>query len=93
MKKTIKKILATWFAFILIFGSVPLEALSQMDIHIPGISLLFSRLTGLFEIKASAAETSGTCGDNLTWTYDSSTYTLTISIKLHTYDVCTFLQL
>ncbi|MBQ8767743.1 MAG: leucine-rich repeat domain-containing protein [Clostridia bacterium] len=30
-------------------------------------------------ITVSAAETSGTCGDNLTWSYDESTGTLTIS--------------
>ena len=32
-----------------------------------------------FPVNTAAAATSGTCGDNLTWEYDSSTYTLTIS--------------
>lgn len=31
------------------------------------------------EVTAYAETTSGTCGDNLTWTYDAETYTLTIS--------------
>ncbi len=30
-------------------------------------------------ITATATETSGTCGENLAWTYDDTTYTLTIS--------------
>ena len=34
---------------------------------------------GLFEFTASAAATSGSCGDNLTWQYNTSTDTLTIS--------------
>lgn len=35
-------------------------------------------MISIIPITASAS-TSGTCGDNLTWDYDSSTYTLTIS--------------
>ena len=30
-------------------------------------------------VSASAAETSGTCGDNVMWTFDDTTGTLTIS--------------
>ena len=37
-------------------------------------------------IIASAATYGGTCGDNVTWTYDSSTYTLTISGTGDMYD-------
>ena len=33
----------------------------------------------LVPISSGAATYSGTCGDNLTWTYNTSTYTLTIS--------------
>lgn len=37
-------------------------------------------LTGLLPaVTASADTTSGTCGDNVTWTYDSDTKTLTLS--------------
>ena len=39
-----------------------------------------------FSIMSSAAETSGTCGDNLTWNFDESTGTLTISGKGAMYD-------
>ena len=44
------------------------------------LSLIFAFLIviSFIPITASAAA-SGTCGDNLNWTYDSSTYTLTIS--------------
>ncbi len=42
--------------------------------------LLFSVCpTGVFDFTAGAETVSGTCGDNLTWEYDTSTYTLTIS--------------
>ena len=34
---------------------------------------------GVFTFTASAATYSGSCGENLTWEYDDSTYTLTIS--------------
>ena len=34
---------------------------------------------GMFTFTASAETVSGTCGTNLTWQYDTSTYTLTIS--------------
>lgn len=37
-------------------------------------------------ITVSAESDSGTCGDNLTWTYDSSTFTLTISGTGSMYD-------
>ena len=44
-----------------------------------------------FEIKANAANTSGTCGENATWTYNESEKTLTISgtgaISDYDYDV------
>ncbi len=42
------------------------------------IILSIMLVISIVPITASAA-TSGTCGDNLSWTYDSSTYTLTIS--------------
>ena len=43
-------------------------------------------IISIIPITASAATYSGTCGDNLTWTYDSSTYTLTISGTGDMYD-------
>ncbi|MBQ3618681.1 MAG: hypothetical protein II939_11070, partial [Bacteroidales bacterium] len=35
--------------------------------------------TALFASSSAMAQTSGTCGDNATWTYDEATKTLTIS--------------
>ncbi len=43
------------------------------------IFLAILMVISIFPLTASAATYSGTCGDNVTWTYDSSTYTLTIS--------------
>lgn len=45
-------------------------------------------------ITASAAETSGTCGENLTWAYNKSTKTLTISGtgNMDDYDACLSLE-
>ena len=44
------------------------------------IILAILMIISIIPITASAeAPTSGTCGDNLTWSYDDSTYTLTIS--------------
>ncbi len=40
----------------------------------------------IIPLTASAAEISGTCGDNLTWTFDDSTGTLTISGTGEMYD-------
>ncbi|MBQ3151006.1 MAG: leucine-rich repeat domain-containing protein, partial [Clostridia bacterium] len=51
----------------MIFGSAPLSGLVDLD------------LLSLFELKAEAASYSGTCGDNLTWTLNTSTGALTIS--------------
>ena len=42
------------------------------------VILSIMMVISIVPITASAA-TSGTCGDNLTWTYDDSTGTLTIS--------------
>ena len=43
------------------------------------ILLTVSLLSGMLVFQTSAATESGTCGDNLTWTFDESTKTLTIS--------------
>lgn len=77
MKKVINRSLAILLACLLVLGGAPIEALSGLNLHWPNLG--FHGLSGLFEIKANATDTSGTCGDNMTWEYDESTATLTIS--------------
>ena len=50
------------------------------------IILAILMIISIIPITASAATYSGACGDNATWTYDSSTYTLTISGTGDMYD-------
>ena len=50
--------------------------------NILSIILAMLMVISIIPITASAATYSGTCGDNATWTYDSSTYTLTIAETL-----------
>ena len=50
------------------------------------IILAILMVMSIIPITASAATYSGACGDNLTWTYDSSTYTLIISGTGDMYD-------
>ena len=77
MKKVINRSLAILLACLLVLGGAPIEAQSGLNLHWPNLG--FHGLSGLFEIKANATDTSGTCGDNMTWEYDESTATLTIS--------------
>ena len=42
------------------------------------VTLAIIMVTSIIPITASAAAYSGTCGDNATWTYNTSSYTLTI---------------
>ena len=70
MKKFAKRTLSAMLALIMLFGASPIGALAEVD---------FPSLRDLFTIKAEAATYSGTCGDNLTWTLDTSTGKLTIS--------------
>ncbi len=50
----------------------------KMSRKLLSIILAIMMVITIVPLTASAA-TSGTCGDNLTWSYDTSTYTLTIS--------------
>lgn len=60
-----------------------MKKLSKFLAIIPAILMLVS----IIPITASATDpTSGTCGDNLTWSYDSTTQTLTISGTGDMYD-------
>ena len=67
MKRTSKKILSLFMALIMMFGAALIGALVGFD------------FLNLFEIKASAANYSGTCGENLTWSLDDETGELVIS--------------
>ena len=68
MKKKFKGALSLLLCMIMVFGAV---AVGGEGIELPSIS-------DIFGTKATAA-TSGTCGDNLTWSFDESTGTLEIS--------------
>ena len=66
MKKTFKKILCTLLVVVMCLTSAPLQGFVGIE---------------LFEwsFKTNAANHTGTCGDNLTWVFDSNTDVLTIS--------------
>ena len=68
MKKKFKGALSLLLCMIMVFGAV---AVGGEGIELPSIS-------DIFGTKVTAA-TSGTCGDNLTWSFDESTGTLEIS--------------
>ncbi len=65
--KTIKRIFAIFMCIVLTLTAAPLSGFVGLD------------LPNLFDFKAEAATYSGTCGDNLTWSLDTSTGVLNIS--------------
>ena len=67
MKRTLKKAMSILLAFTLLFGSL---ASGLSDVNWLGF---------VVNAKAEDSIASGTCGENLTWTLDESTGTLTIS--------------
>ncbi len=69
MKKMMKKFIATFLVVAIVFCSAPLSGL--VGLELPDWLDL--------SIKTLAAETSGTCGENLTWTLDTETGVLEIS--------------
>lgn len=67
MKKAFKKAISILLVAVMVLGAAPLAGFVGLDLNI---------------IKASAEEeipTSGTCGENLTWTFNEATGTLTVS--------------
>ncbi|MBQ6267107.1 MAG: leucine-rich repeat domain-containing protein [Clostridia bacterium] len=72
----IKRTIAILLAVLLLVGAAPLSGfvgLEWPEWHLP-------KLSALVATKAQAADpTSGSCGDNLTWSYNKGTKTLTIS--------------
>lgn len=71
MKNAIKKAISILLVAIMVFGAAPLAGF--VGLELPEINL--------FNTKAEAEEapTSGTCGENLTWTFDESTGELVIT--------------
>ena len=71
MKTKLHRLLACLLCAVLLLGLAPLSGF---------VGLEWPDFSALFATKAqAAAPTSGTCGENLTWNYDESTKTLTIS--------------
>ena len=73
--KKIKKLLASLMVAVMILTAAPLSGFVGMELNLDWIN--FDWLD--FMPKASAATYSGTCGDNLTWTFDDETGELVIS--------------
>ena len=71
MKKTVKKFVSLLLVMIMVCGVAPIGTLLGLD---------------LFSIKASAANLSGTCGANLTWTLDTKSGNFVISGTGDMYD-------
>ena len=69
MKKTVIKGLSVMLAVVLTLTAAPLSGFVGLELP--------KWLD--FSIMSKAAETSGTCGENITWTYDEETCTLTIA--------------
>lgn len=69
MKGIFRKVLASFIVAAMVISSAPLSGLAGLKI--PDWIC--------FSITSNAAEVSGTCGTNATWTYDDETFTLTIS--------------
>ncbi len=69
MKNILKRALATFLVVAIVLCSAPLSGL--VGLELPDWAD--------FSIESSAEQYSGTCGANLTWTFDESTGTLTIS--------------
>ena len=88
MKREMRRMLALILCVIMMLGTAPLSGfvglewpeidLPKLHLHLPKLQL--PDVSSWFAVKASAEDdTSGTCGDNLTWSFDTSTNTLTIS--------------
>ena len=68
--KNIKKFLASFMVAVMVLTASPLSGFVGLELNSDWLD---------FNTKASAATDSGTCGENVSWSYDTSTYTLTIS--------------
>ena len=82
MKHTLKKSLAIILAAATILCCAPLSGIADLDLpEFGGFQKLADSVSDFFDGFATKAEaaTSGTCGENLTWTLDKTTGVLEIS--------------
>ena len=89
MIKVFKKAISVLLVAVMVFGAAPLSGFVGLELpEFSGFKKLTDSVSEFFDgfIKKVEAATSGTCGDNLTWTFDESTYTLTISGTGDMYD-------
>ncbi len=70
MKRMLKRVLATLLTVVMLLTVAPLSGFTGLELDFDWFD---------FNIKASAATYSGTCGDNLTWTFNESTGELSIT--------------
>ncbi len=75
MKRTFKRVLASLLTVVMLLTAAPLSGFVGMELNLDWLS--FDWLD--FNTKASAASYSGTCGENLIWSLDTSTGKLIIS--------------
>ena len=83
MTKMIKKTIAVVLCVIMMIGIAPLNGFMGLEfpeLHLPDFG-------SIFETKASAAS-SGTCGENLTWSYSGKTLTISGSGDMNSYNDC-----
>ena len=78
MKKIFKRVLTVMLTAIMLLTAAPLSGFVGLDIDFGWLN---------FSTKASALDSSGSCGENVTYTFDSETGLLTIS---GTGDMCDF---
>lgn len=71
MKSALKKAISILLVAVMVFGTAPLAGF--VGLELPELNPFVTKA------EAEEAPTSGTCGDNLTWIFDESTGTLTIS--------------
>ncbi len=67
MKKTFRKVLASLLVVVMLLTAAPLSGIADID------------WSNLFAVRASALSSSGSCGENVTYTFNSGTGLLTIS--------------
>lgn len=79
MKKIIKSSISILLCAVMMFGAAPLSGFKNINLS-GAFGKIADWIDGLkLSTSASALESSGQCGENVYWTFDESTGTLTIS--------------